>query len=282
MLIIISPAKTLNFESEIPKSVQKLVTQPKFLSQAADVATALKTKSKADLKKIYHVSDAIAKLNFDRYKNFVLESESETAVSETFRPAVFSFNGPAFKGFDAENHVSAKFIKHASQQMRILCGLYGFLRPYDLMQEYRLEMSNKFSIGKTIDNLYNFWGDQITDELIAEAKTHKFEFLANVASVEYSKVVNLKKLHDSGIKIINFKFSTDGRQATVYSKHARGLMARFIVSTQPKSVADLEKFDYEGYSFDSKNSKVDFSNTDSILVFNRKKPAPKAAAKRAK
>lgn len=276
MLIIISPAKTLDFESEIPENAKKLSTAIKYPSESTTIANALKSQTKANLKKMFNVSDNIANLNYNRYKNFKTEN-----VKSTGRPSIFSFDGPAYKGFDAiSEKENLDFYKKAQDRLRILCGLYGYVRPLDLIQEYRLEMSNKFSFidkdsGEKFTNLYDFWREKLTQDFIDfyKKKSKKSKILINVASNEYSKAIDFDQMIEKipDIEICNFKFLTEGRQASVYSKQARGLMARYVIKNDILEAGKLSGFNLDGYKFKNREK-------DGTFVFDRKKPAPKSSS----
>ena len=177
MKIVVSPAKSLDFESKLPT---KRVTQPLFLDQAAQLNKKLESKSKKAISDLMHISDKLADLNYLRYKDF-----STPFTPQNARPAVFAFAGDVYTGLDAYSLEEPK-IDLLNDTLRILSGMYGVLRPLDLMQPYRLEMGTTMSVNKA-KNLYEFWGTTVTDAINAELK--EGELFLNLASAEYFKVL---------------------------------------------------------------------------------------------
>ena len=252
MKIVISPAKSLNFESQLPT---KKYTEPKFLKQATSIQKTLKKKKPKQLMKLMDISEKLADLNWAR--NQVWETPF---TSENARPAVYAFDGEVYNGLDAYT-IPAEKINDLQDKLRIISGLYGLLKPLDLMQAYRLEMGTSIAIG-TKKNLYEFWKKTITKTLNDELK--KDELFLNLASNEYFKAVDTKSLK-APVITPEFKDYKDGKLKMIsfFAKKARGLMVRYIIDSNAKTIEDLKGFNYEGYAFDANLSK---GNT---LVFTR-------------
>lgn len=238
MKILLSPAKSLNLESKLPT---KKYTQPLFLKEAQQINAQLASKSKTQIKNVLNISDALATLNEARYKNF-----STPFTAQNARPAIFTFSGDVYVGFDAFT-LSASKIEPLQDTVRILSGLYGLLKPLDLIQPYRLEMGTPLKLeGKK--NLYDFWGNKITQALNAEIKEN--ELILNLASNEYFKAINTKKLKGHLITPV-FKDFKNGKLKVIsfFAKNARGTMARFVLDHKVKSYKDLLTFNGNGYTF---------------------------------
>lgn len=255
MLIVISPAKTLDYDTPAKTKVH---TTPDYLDQSQLLIDRLRELSALDISELMHVSTKIAELNFDRY-----EAWSTPFTPENSKQAVLAFKGDVYTGLDAETFNSQDF-KFAQQHLRMLSGLYGLLRPLDLMEPYRLEMGTKLSNlrGK---NLYEFWGNEITEGLNAQLKKIKSEYLINLASNEYFKSVKPKQLEG---EIITPAFKEykggDYKMIGVYAKKARGTLSRFIIKNQLTNPEDIKDFNEDGYTFNKKLSK------DNTWVFTRK------------
>jgi len=249
MIITLSPAKSLDFNSEPYYSEY---SNPRFLNQSKELVEILKKRNASELSKLFGVSDAIAQLNYQRFQSWKLPFNRNNA-----KQAVFAFNGAVYRGFTFQNY-SKKNFEDLQKSVRILSGLYGILKPLDLIQPYRLEMRTKLK-NKKGKNLYDFWKDTITNSLNKESS----KTLVNLASKEYSEVIDQKKLN---MKIITpiFKDYNKGSYKVIglFAKKARGLFANFIVKNNPKN---LTEFSENGYKFDKKSS------TDSELVFLRKR-----------
>lgn len=252
MKIVISPAKSLNFESELPT---KKHTEPQFLKEANTIQKTLKKQKPKQLMDLMSISEKLADLNWER--NQVWETPF---TSENARPAIFTFDGDVYTGLDAYT-IPAEKMDDLQDKLRILSGLYGLLKPLDLMQAYRLEMVTSISIG-TKKNLYEFWKKTITKTLNEELKED--ELFLNLASNEYFKAVDTKTLK---VPVITpeFKDYKDGKLKMIsfFAKKARGLMVRYIIDNNAETIEDLKGFNYEGYAFDANLSK---GNT---LVFTR-------------
>ena len=252
MKIVISPAKSLNFEKEVPTSN---FTEPQFLKQAATIQRTLKKKKPKALMQLMDISDKLAELNWQRNQDWNVPFTKDNA-----RQALFAFDGDVYLGLDAYS-LSIDKINLLQDQLLILSGLYGLLKPLDLLQAYRLEMGTTLPIGKN-KNLYDFWKKTITKQLNSELK--KDELFLNLASNEYFNAVDSKALK---VPVITpeFKDYKDGKLKMIsfFAKKARGMMVRYIIDTNAKTVEDLKGFNYEGYAFDANLSK------ENILVFTR-------------
>jgi uncharacterized protein len=252
MKIVISPAKSLDYTTALPT---QRFTEPQFLDKANTIQKTLKKKKPKDLMELMDISEKLADLNWQRNQDWALPFTPENA-----RPAVYAFNGDVYTGLDAYT-IPADKLDVLQDQLRILSGLYGILRPLDLMQEYRLEMGTSIAIG-TKKNLYEFWKKTITDALNKELT--KDELFINLASNEYFSAVDTKALK---VPVITpeFKDYKDGKLKMIsfFAKKARGLMVRYIIDTNAETLEDLKGFNYEGYVFDANLSK------GNKLVFTR-------------
>lgn len=259
MILVISPAKALDYET--PPSSATL-TQPDFLDQSAELIAVLREKSPAEIADLMALSDQLATLNVARYASW----------SRPFRPdnakqALLAFNGDVYEGLDAKSLADAD-LAWAQDHLRILSGLYGVLRPLDLMQAYRLEMGTRLANPRG-KNLYEFWGERITDELnrllAREEDAGRERVLLNLASDEYFKSVKPKKLKGRIVTPV-FEDWKGGRYKIIsfYAKRARGLMSRYVITHRIDDVAALQGFDAEGYAF-----AADASDADR-LVFRRR------------
>lgn len=240
MKMIISPAKTLDFESQIP-SIQ--TTQPTFLKESRIINAVIKQKSPADLAKLMSISDKLAALNWQRNKSWKTPFTNDNA-----RPAIFAFSGEVYLGLNIKT-LPIEMLPTVQDRLRILSGMYGILKPLDLMQPYRLEMGTAIAIDDA-KNLYDFWKEKLTIALNKELK--KGELLINLASQEYFSALDVKALKATVITP-EFKDYKDGnlKMISFFAKKARGLMVRYIIDTGAETVDDLKGFDYEGYLFDS-------------------------------
>ncbi|MCP4864417.1 MAG: peroxide stress protein YaaA [Alteromonas sp.] len=254
MLVVVSPAKNLDYESSVPVSEY---TQPELLDDASTLAEECKELSPAQLGSLMKISDKLATLNANRFAEFSVPFTDDNA-----RQALFAFNGDVYTGLDAQS-LSDEDIAYAQQHLRILSGLYGVLRPLDLMQAYRLEMGTKLenSRGK---NLYEYWDNRITKVLNEALEAQGDNVLINLASNEYFKSVKKAAL-DGMIITPVFKDKKNGQYKIIsfFAKKARGLMARYIIQNQVKDVDGLKAFDTAGYYFSEEQSSA------SELVFLR-------------
>jgi cytoplasmic iron level regulating protein YaaA (DUF328/UPF0246 family) len=243
MKIVISPAKSLDFESPVPTS---RCTQPLFLDQAEKLNKALAKKKPRALSKLMGISDSLAELNWQRNQEF-----SRPFTEENARPAVFAFNGDVYQGLDAFT-LKADQIDRLQDTLRILSGLYGLLRPLDLMQPYRLEMGTKMTVGRK-KNLYDYWKKTITDALNSELE--EGELFLNLASNEYFSAVDAKSLKVPVITPVFKDWSKDKlRVISFFAKKARGAMVRYILDTGADTLEELRAFDYEGYQFSKEHT----------------------------
>ena len=252
MKIVISPAKSLDFETKLPSRKH---TEPVFLANAEVVHKAVKEKSPAQLRELMDISDKLAELNWQRNQDWKTPFTTKNA-----RPAMYAFNGDVYTGLDAYSLPTAKIGK-IQDTLRILSGLYGLLKPLDLIQPYRLEMGTQMQVGEN-KNLYEYWKKTITQALNDELKDG--ELFVNLASKEYFDAVDAKALK---VPVITpeFRDYKDGqlKMISFFAKKARGMMARYIIDKNVKTLKGLKGFDYDGYKFDPKLSK---GNT---LVFTR-------------
>jgi hypothetical protein len=252
MKIVISPAKSLNFEQELPSAKY---TESHFLKESRQIQKVLKEQSPKQLSELMSISDKLADLNWKRNQDWKTPFTPENA-----RPAVYAFDGDVYTGLDAYT-IPTENLDTLQDSLRILSGLYGVLKPFDLMQAYRLEMGTKLPIGSD-KNLYDFWKSKVTKMLNSELKNG--ELFINLASNEYFSAVDVKKLK---VPVItpDFKDYKDGKLKIIsfYAKKARGLMVRYIIDTKAETVEDLKGFNYDGYQYDSNLSK------GNNLVFTR-------------
>ncbi|QTL40468.1 peroxide stress protein YaaA [Xenorhabdus budapestensis] len=254
MLITISPAKTLDYESLL---ATEKYSQPALLEESKQLIDICRTLTPAQISSLMGISDKLAGLNAARFGEWKPDFTPENA-----RQALLAFKGDVYTGMQAETFSDADF-DFAQTHLRILSGLYGVLRPLDLMQPYRLEMGIKLENPRGKD-LYKFWGDRITENLNTALEQQGDDVLINLASDEYFKSVNTKKLSANIIKPV-FLDEKNGKYKVIsfYAKKARGLMSRFIIQNQLTNPARLVEFNLEGYAFDESLSK---SNE---LVFKR-------------
>ena len=248
MLAVLSPAKTLDLETPVPDVV---ATEPRFLGEAAKLAKAAAKLRPSALRKLMHISEALAELNAARFKAFTTPFTPKNA-----RPALYTFDGDVYTGL-AGPTMDAAAVDFAQDHVRILSGLYGVLRPLDLMQAYRLEMGIKLPIGRA-KTLYDYWGDRIGKALADELGDHDDKTLINLASVEYFTAVDTARLPG---KVLAIDFRDDRgsglRFNSFAAKKARGSMARFICDEQIDEPAGLKDFKIDGYGFVGSMSDAD-------------------------
>ncbi len=252
MKIVISPAKSLDFETAVPTAQ---FTQGTFLNEAEKLNAVLKKKTPKKLAELMSISPKLGELNWQRNQDWSLPFNLKNA-----KQAVYAFKGDVYIGLDTYTIPSNK-IEQLQQKLRILSGQYGLLKPLDLMQPYRLEMGSKLKVGRK-NNLYQFWGESITKALNNEFEDN--DVLVNLASNEYFKVVKPKLLKVPVITPI-FKDYKDGKLKMIsfFAKKARGLMVRYIIDNNIEEVELLKGFNSEGYAFDANLS------TETELVFTR-------------
>lgn len=255
MIFVLSPAKALDYES--PLATTKY-TQPDFLDEAERLIALLRRLSPDQVAELMKLSDPLAALNVARY-----ESWSRPFSRDNARPAVFAFNGDVYGGLQAAS-LSEADLDWAQAQLRILSGLYGLLRPLDLMQPYRLEMGSRLANPRGA-NLYAFWGDILTRELAQLLRNEAVPVLVNLASQEYFKAIDPRRV---GAQVVSpvFEDWKDGRYRIIsfHAKRARGLMARHAIRNRIDDVEALKGFDAEGYAFAPEASRED------ALVFRRR------------
>lgn len=245
MLLLVSPAKDLNTE---PLARELALTQPELLAQSQQLATICKTLTPADLSSLMHISDKLAGLNAARFAQWQLPFTTDNA-----KAALFAFNGDVYQGLDAASLTDAD-IEFAQQHLRILSGLYGVLRPLDLMQPYRLEMGTKLANEHGKD-LYAFWQDSITLQLNAQLAQLDSQTVVNLASQEYFKAVKPKLLQGTIITPV-FKDFKNGQYKIIsfFAKKARGLMARYIIQQRLTQASQIKAFDLAGYVYSEEQS----------------------------
>ena len=247
MLILVSPAKTLDYESEL--DVKDFSVAP-LLSDSELLIKELQQKNPDDLSSLMGLSEKLSLLNFDRNMNWT----RPTKPSDSARQAIFAFKGDVYQGLDASSLSKAE-IKYANKNLCILSGLYGLLKPLDLMYPYRLEMGTKMK-NKRGNNLYEFWGSKVTELVNDLAMDNRSKAIVNLASVEYFSVLKTDQIN---LPIINpvFKDYKNGQYKIVsfFAKKARGLMSRFIIQNKIKKSEDLMDFNLDGYRYSKKESK---------------------------
>lgn len=253
MIAIVSPAKTLDFETQYDHEY----SLPKFQKEAIELIDVLKENTEPEIKELMSISDQLAQINVERYRQFTKKKDPAHA-----RHAIFAFQGDVYQGLEADKF-SKEELSYGQSHFRILSGLYGLIRPLDLIQPYRLEMGTKLLIGDS-KNLYQFWGEKIANQLNKDLKQQGDNLLINLASKEYFKSVDRKTLKAKVIEV-DFKDFSNGKYKVVsfFAKKARGMMSKFIIKNQPTSVEELKAFDYDGYYFDAKDS------TNETLAFKR-------------
>ena len=251
MLAILSPAKTLDYETPLKT---KLNSQPIYGRESNQLIKTLRTFEPFEVASLMKISDKLADLNHKRY----VEWRNKPAESKT-RPAALAFKGDVYQGLEAESF-NDNDLKFAQRHLRILSGLYGLLRPLDVIQPYRLEMGTKLKTSKG-QNLYDYWGTKLTTGLNEALKESKDGTLVNLASNEYFGAVQPKLLEGSLLNI-GFKEKRNGQLKFVSfsAKKARGLMAKFIIKERLKNPDDLKNFDLEDYKFNKKlSSELDWT-----------------------
>ncbi len=252
MKLVLSPAKSLNFESELPTNK---TSESCFLNEAERLNRLLKKKSARSLSKLMKISPALGQLNYERNQEWHLPFTKANA-----RQAIYAFSGDVYRGLDAYKIPKEKLDK-VQDTVRIISGLYGILKPMDLIQPYRLEMGTKFPVGKN-KNLYEFWKKKVTQTLNDELEDG--EVFLNLASNEYFKAIDAKTLKVPVITAV-FKDLKNGEYKTImtFAKLARGYMTRYIIDTNANTIDDIKGFNYEGYGYS------DSMSTDTELVFIR-------------
>lgn len=255
MLVVISPAKNLDFETPL---TNVRASQPELLDDAEELVQQLRPLAPHDLSNLMKISDKLGQLNFDRYQEW-----SRPFTKSNARPAVLTFAGDVYQGLDAQS-LSKDELGFAQQHLRILSGLYGVLRPLDLMQAYRLEMGTPFNNNRGA-NLYQYWGETITEKLNKQLKKLNSDELINLASNEYFKSVKPKSLHANIVEPV-FKDWKNGQYKVIsfFAKKARGLMSAYIIKNGLTCAEDIKSFDWGGYTLNNAMCE------DNRWVFTRK------------
>lgn len=253
MLILLSPSKKLDFDT----SVDFPSTQPRFLERSKELVSLLKKLPKEEISSLMKLSHKLTELNVDRYQSF-----STPFTDDNAKQALFAFKGDVYDGLDAPSF-NEKDVSYANSHLRILSGLYGVLRPLDLMQPYRLEMGTKLE-NQAGKNLYAFWQDTLTSCINEDLKQQGDNVIINLASNEYSRSVKFNTLK---VDVITpaFKEYRDGtyKMLMLYAKQARGMMARYLIKHRINTLDDTKKFDSDGYCYNEKLS------NDNEWVFTR-------------
>jgi len=252
MKALLSPAKKLELRKDYPSIEHQ---KPYFLDEAEKLIDLMKKKTPDEIKQLMKISDSLANLNWERYHNWKKNIDSKQA-----RPAIYSFDGEAYRGFDV-NTLSQQTTDRANNRIRILSGLYGILKPYDFIYPYRLEMGIRLKFDK-YHNLYEFWKEHISDFLNQEMQ--QGELLVNIASQEYFKAVDQKKLKHEIIDIDFKDYKNETlKTISIYAKRARGQMARYISENDIETKDELKLFHYGNYQYDENLS------SENRLVFTR-------------
>jgi len=252
MKLVLSPAKSLDYNSKLPTTK---ATESCFLNESLRINKLLRKESPKQLSKLMKISDNLSQLNYDRNQEWTLPFTKDNA-----RPAIYTFSGDVYRGLDAYTIDNNKLDK-VQDTVRIISGLYGLLKPLDLIQPYRLEMGTKFPVGKN-KNLYEFWRKQVTQALNEELEDD--ELFLNLASQEYFKAIDTKALK---VPVIDIKFQElkDGKYKTIaiFSKLARGLMTRYVIDINAKTIEDLKGFSQDRYRY------TEDLSSENELVFTR-------------
>lgn len=255
MLILLSPAKNMNFDPA-PNGLR--ATKPQFIADTAELSETTKSLTRGKIKSLMKLSEKLADLNYERFQAF---------AGRGGKPAAFAFNGDVYLGFDART-LSAEDLKFAQDHVRILSGLYGLLRPLDAIEPYRLEMGSRLKNTRGA-NLYAFWGDKLAAAADKAVKTHSDKTIINLASNEYFSAVDPQALRSRVVTPV-FKEEKDGalRQLQFFAKRARGAMARWATQNRVTKAEDLKRFNVDGYTFREGDS------SDDLWLFTRPQPAP--------
>lgn len=255
MMVLLSPAKSLR---EVPPLNTNKYTQPRLKKETAALVNVMREMDLPELKKLMKLSSSLAQLNFERYQRF----DTTKYTTQNARPAAATFNGAVYQGLKAEDF-SASDWSFAQKSLRILSGLYGLLRPLDLIQEYRLEMGTKLTFNG-YQNLYDHWRDKLTGLLNKDIKSSGAKTVINLASKEYFKAIDTKQLI-APVLTIDFREERNGEYKfiTFNAKKARGLMARYIIQNKIKNINDLKGFLDEGYAFN------EYLSNDNTWYFTR-------------
>ena len=247
MLIVISPAKTLDFEAPL---ATKKNTQPRFSGKSEELIQHLRKLSSDQVSELMHISPKLGQLNYERFQLWQPKFEFPEA-----RQAILAFRGDVYTGLDADT-LETKDLNRAQKHLRILSGLYGVLRPLDMMRPYRLEMGTKFTFDH-FENLYDYWKETVTQTIRKDLDESGSNMLVNLASNEYFKSIDTKKLK-ADIITPEFKDWKNGQYKMIsfWAKKARGMMTRFIIQNKITKAKDLQAFDMDGYYFNPDLSKL--------------------------
>jgi len=240
MLMLLSPAKTLDYDSPVRTL---LASQPQFTEQTVELIRALRKLSASEVANLMHISPALAELNVRRYAEW-----RPTCDPSNARQAILAFNGDVYEGLQTASLSDAQ-LQWAQDHLAILSGLYGVLRPLDLMRPYRLEMGTKLNTNKGA-TLYAYWGDTLAQYLKSQLASHAQPWVLNLASEEYFKAVNVKALHAPVVQCV-FQNNKNGvwKVISFYAKRARGLMARYVITQQIETPDALRNFSSAGYAY---------------------------------
>ena len=255
MLTLISPAKKLNVEGQLPGNIKP--SSPQFLQQASELAEIMQKKTPDELCKLMRISDKIAQLNVARYQQWQAKLTGDSI------PAIMIFQGDVYQGLDASSLTEAQ-LNYCQNNLRIISGLYGLLRPFDAIYPYRLEMGSSLQ-NKHGKNLYAFWSNTITTHLTQHLEKTQQSTVVNLASVEYASAINMKQLPARVIQPV-FKDYKNGAYKTIsfFAKKARGLMARYMAINEVNKAEELMNFNLNGYGYNKSMSTAD------NLVFTRR------------
>ncbi|WP_108667048.1 peroxide stress protein YaaA [Euzebya rosea] len=251
MITLLSPAKSLDYETPLPTRKH---SEPRMLDRSQELIDVMRRKSPDEVARLMSISDDLAALNVQRYQDFTVPFTRDNA-----RPAVLAFTGDVYMGMDPRGRFGERDYTEAQKTVRILSGLYGVLRPLDLMQAYRLEMGTKLTTDRG-DTLYDFWGGEITDVLNADlAESPGPEAVVNLASNEYFGAVDTDRLEG---RLISPRFLDEGKDGSYrivsfFAKRARGEMAAWLVTNRVRSMKAIQEFDVAGYRYDPDRSTSD-------------------------
>jgi len=254
MITVISPAKTLDLEAKVESDVK---SDPIFTAEPERLIKKLKTLSRKKISNLMSLSEKLSDLNYQRYQMWTPEPSEEMV-----KQAVLMFKGDVYLGLEAETFTTEEYTR-SQESLRILSGLYGYLKPMDLIQAYRLEMGTKLPVARK-KNLYEFWGDKIAKEINRELEAHNQKYVVNLASNEYFKAANEKKIKYPIITPV-FKDAKNGNYKVIsfFAKRARGVMARWIIQNKIENPEKLKLFDQDGYYYN------DALSTNQEIVFTR-------------
>ncbi|GAA3954034.1 peroxide stress protein YaaA [Allohahella marinimesophila] len=270
MIVLLSPAKTLDYKTPLPVKPEKLEpTVPDYLESSADIVDTLQSYSPGELGGLMSISEELSQLNHDRFQRWRMD---QPTADNDLRSAIFAFAGDVYEGLDAYS-LKKSDLQFAQKHLRILSGLYGMLRPLDTMQPYRLEMGTRLKLGtngKSFRNLYEFWGEQLAVDLSEQLEAlgpgvrKADRLIVNLASQEYFKAVDKRPLRRKVITpVFKDRKGDDYKVVSFWAKKARGAMVRFIIDHRIKRVDNLKNFDVDGYSY-----RGDLSD-EAQLVFTR-------------